>query len=97
MSNVQDWELQVWKRDQRCTTGLRMVKTYMYTNWTQEQMAAEVQDLRNTCYKATDGWCLKFNAYKTKVRNLMTGAEVEIRTKDVGGVCDPSQERYWSM
>ncbi len=31
------------------------------------------------------------------VRSLMTGAEVMIRRKDRGGVCDPSMERHWTM
>ena len=33
----------------------------------------------------------------TTVRSLMTGAEVTIRESEVGGPCDPSTERYWSM
>lgn len=32
-----------------------------------------------------------------KVKNCLTGAEVEIRREDVGGPCDPSTERYHSM
>jgi hypothetical protein len=92
-----DWTLQVWKRDMRCTTGLRKIKSYTYPNWTQKEMAEEVRVLRLGLYRPADGWCLKFNAYKTKVRNLISGAEVEIRTEDKGGPCDPSTERYWSM
>lgn len=38
----------------------------------------------------------KFNKYVT-VTNLMSGREVQIRQQDVGGVCDPSTERYWTM
>jgi len=32
-----------------------------------------------------------------KVKSLVGGKEVEIRRVDVGGCCDPSTERYWSM
>jgi hypothetical protein len=32
-----------------------------------------------------------------KVKNLMSGAEVEIRRADRGSCVDPSTERYWSM
>ena len=32
-----------------------------------------------------------------KVKNCLTGSEVEIRREDVGGPCDPSMERYHSM
>ena len=31
------------------------------------------------------------------VKSLMSGDEVEIRKSEVGGPCDPSTERYWSM
>jgi hypothetical protein len=34
---------------------------------------------------------------KVQVKNLMTGQMVEIREADRGTVCDPSQERFWSM
>lgn len=38
----------------------------------------------------------QFNGW-VKVKNLMSGEEVAIREQDVGGICDPSTERYWSM
>lgn len=31
------------------------------------------------------------------VTNIMTGKEVSIPRYQVGGPCDPSTERYWSM
>ena len=31
------------------------------------------------------------------VKNCLTGKEVEIRREDLGGPCDPSQERFHSM
>ena len=34
---------------------------------------------------------------KAFVKSLMTGKTVEIREEDRGGVCDPSQERFWTM
>lgn len=37
-----------------------------------------------------------FNPVVT-VKNLMSGQEVQLRKEDVGGPCDPSTERYWSM
>lgn len=95
--DTKDWNLHVYKRDLRCKTRERKIKTYMYTNWTQAQMAAEVADLRQDLYKPADGWRLEFEASWYKTRSLMTGAEVTIRAEDRGGVCDPSQERFWSM
>ena len=92
-----DWTLRVYKRDLRCKAGERMVNEYRYNDWTQEQMAEETRDLRNTVYRAEQGWRLEFAASWVKVRNLMTGQEVAVRAEDRGGVCDPSQERFWSM
>ena len=92
-----DWVLRVYKRDLRCKTGERQVNEYRYTDWTQAQMAAEVRDLRSALYKPTAGWRLEFHASWVKVKNIMTGAEVAIRAEDQGGVCDPSQERFWTM
>ena len=97
MQERKDWTLQVWKRDMRCTTGLRFVNEYTYKGQTQQQMTAEMDDLRRQLYKAADGWCLKLTAATVTVRNLMTGADVTIRTEDRGTCCDPSQERYWTM
>ena len=34
---------------------------------------------------------------KVTVRNQMSGELVEIPLNDVGGPCDPSQDRYWTM
>jgi hypothetical protein len=34
---------------------------------------------------------------KVKVKSLMPGQEVEIPWDQLGGPCDPSTERYWSM
>lgn len=31
------------------------------------------------------------------VKSLMTGKDVQIRKTEVGGCCDPSTERYWTM
>jgi hypothetical protein len=92
-----DWELRVYKQDRRCKAGERLVKPYTYPNWTQAEMAEEVRVLRLALYTSADGYRLEFEPYKTKVRSLMTGAEVEIRAKDKGTCLDPSQERYWSM
>ena len=92
-----DWELRIYKADRRCKTGERFVKPYTYPNWTQAEMAEEVRVLRLALYRPADGWRLEFEPYKTKVKNLISGKEVEIRTADVGTCCDPSQERFWSM
>lgn len=43
-----------------------------------------------------DEFTAKHNPMVT-VKSLMTGADVQIRKSEVGGPCDPSMERYWSM
>ena len=35
--------------------------------------------------------------YEVEVKNLMSDKVVKIRRSEVGGPCDPSTERYWSM
>ncbi len=54
---------------------------------------AELEKLKVTTLenfsKEIDGW--------TTVKNMMSDKEVRIRKSDVGGPCDPSTERYWSM
>jgi len=34
---------------------------------------------------------------RVEVTNLVSGKKVMLRADQVGGACDPSQERYWSM
>ena len=92
-----DWVLCVYKRDLRCKARERKVNEYRYNDLTNSQMAAEVADLRSTVYPAADGWRLEFHASWVTVKNIMTGKDVTIRAEDRGGVCDPSQERYWTM
>jgi len=92
-----DWILRVYKRDYRCKTRERLVKTYPYVDWTESQMAAEVTDLRRDLYKREDGWRLEFEASWYKVKSLISGQEVTVRAEDRGTCCDPSQERFWTM
>lgn len=41
-------------------------------------------------------WSERYNPM-VKVKNLMSGTEVEIRADEVGSCLDPSTERYWTM
>jgi len=34
---------------------------------------------------------------EVEVKNLMSGNPVKLRRSELGGPCDPSTERYWSM
>jgi len=92
-----DWTLRVYKADRRCKTGERQVNTYLYSNWTASQMAAEVQGLRRDLYRNADGWRLDFVPRYATVKSLMNGKEVQIREEARGTCCDPSTETFWSM
>jgi hypothetical protein len=35
--------------------------------------------------------------YEVTVKNMMSGRDVTMKRSEVGGPCDPSTERYWSM
>lgn len=42
-----------------------------------------------------DNWAK--NEPMVAVKSLMNGKDVQIRKSEVGGCCDPSTERYWTM
>lgn len=91
------YRLLVFKADRRTKTGERLVNTYEYPNYSNQAMAEEVRDLKRNLYRPIDGWRLDFEPLTVMVKNLMTGAMVEIDYRDRGGPNDPSMERYWSM
>lgn len=91
------YRLMVFKADRRTKSGERFVKSYEYKNYSGNAMMDEIFDLKQRLYKPADGWRLDFEPLTIMVKNLMTGAMVEIDYKDRGTACDPSMERYWSM
>ena len=61
-----------------------------------------VEDMLNLLPKRKQKEFIKqvqtFNDRKiVTVKNLLSGADVEIRRGDLGSCIDPSTERYWSM
>lgn len=91
------YRLFVYKADRRTKTGERFVKSYDYTGYSGNAMMDEIKSLKRDLYKESDGWRLDFEPLTAMVRSLQTGQLVEIDYRDVGGPCDPSTERYWSM
>jgi len=91
------YRLLVYKKDRRVKAGERFVKSYDYPGFSGHAMMDEIKDLKRLLYKPADGWRLDFEPMTVMVKNLMTGAMVEIDYRNVGGPCDPSMERYWSM
>jgi hypothetical protein len=91
----QNWTLYIYKRDRRCKTGERLFSTTVWHAQDAEGMKRECNELYDL-YPATQGWRMEcFPSMKT-VRNLMSGALVEI-AHDTPRSCDPSSELYWSM
>ena len=91
----QNWTLYIYKADKRCKTGERLFSTTVWHAQDAEGMKRECNELYDL-YPATQGWRMEcFPSMKT-VRNLMSGALVEI-AHDTPRSCDPSSELYWSM
>lgn len=91
------YRLLVFKVDRRRKSGERFVKSYDYQGYSGHAMMDEVKDLSRNLYRPADGWRLDFEPMTAMVKNLMTGQMVEIDYQDLGGPCDPSTERYWTM
>jgi hypothetical protein len=92
-----DWIVSVYKTDRRTKTGERFVAKYPFLGMDRATVARELRELTVQLYPAKAGWRFDVQERYVTVRNLMTGAEVQIETSERGGPCDPSTERYWSM
>ncbi len=92
----QTWTMYIWKADRRTRSGSRLVSTTVWQNRTEDEMRRESAELWDL-YPNKLGYRIECVPTYTTVRSLMTGQEVEIRTEDRGGPCDPSMERYWTM
>ena len=91
----QTYTLYIYRRDRRTKTGERLFSTTVWHDQDAEGMKRECNELYDL-YPATQGWRMEcFPSMKT-VRNLMSGALVEI-AHDTPRSCDPSSELYWSM
>lgn len=54
------YTLFVFKKDARCKTGERLLKTYPYANYSGNAMMNEIKELRWHHYKPSDGYRLDF-------------------------------------
>jgi hypothetical protein len=79
---MQRWIVRVYKQDRRCKAGERLVAEYPFQAVDRAALDQELRDVQDR--------------YVT-VKNLMTGAPVQIEAQAQGGPCDPSTERYWTM
>jgi hypothetical protein len=92
----QNWTLYIWKRDRRTKTGERLFSTTVWSDRTVDTMDNEMRGLRAQLYPTLEGWRLEAVPTTKTVKNLMTGALVEI-PHDTPRSCDPSSELYWTM
>jgi hypothetical protein len=92
----QDWIVTVYKRDGRYKVGERFVNRYPFGGMDQDTVARELHALAQQLYPQRDGWRFEVTPATKTVRNLMSGAAVEI-AYDTPRCCDPSSELYWTM
>ena len=92
----QDWTMYIYKTDRRTKSGERIVSTTVWTDRTRETMENEVRGLRAQLYPTLAGFRIEFLPKMVTVKNLMTGADVEI-DRDTPWCCNPASETYWSM
>jgi len=91
-----DHTMRIYKADRRCKTGERLVSTTVWRNRDEAEMAREVRELQYDAWPVSKGYRIEFLPTMKTVRNLITGAEVEI-PHDTPRACDPSSELFWSM
>jgi hypothetical protein len=89
------YTLYIYKRDRRCKAGERLFSTTVWPVKDDNAMRRTINELY-PLYKATDGFRMEYVPTTKIVKNLMTGADVEI-AHDTPRSCDPSSELYWSM
>lgn len=86
----------IYKADRRTKTGERLVSTTVWQHRDAAEMAREVRELQYELWPVSRGFRIEFVPTMKTVKNLMTGAAVEI-AHDTPRGCDPSSELYWTM
>lgn len=81
----------VWKRDKRTKRGWKLVST---TVWKDRDALTVIKEVEAVWPPSQ--YRIEVVPTMKQVRNLMTGAMVEI-PHDTPRACDPSSELYWSM
>ena len=92
----QSFTMYIYKRDRRTKTGERLVSTTVWQHRDAAEMAREVRELQYELWPVSQGFRIEFVPTMKTVKNLMTGAAVEI-AHDTPRSCDPSSELYWTM
>jgi hypothetical protein len=89
------YTLYIYKADKRTKTGERLYSTTVWPAKDDNAMRRTVAELFDL-YPPSGGWRFDWTPSMKTVRNLMTGAAVEI-AHDTPRSCDPSSELYWTM
>ena len=88
-----DYVVRVYRRDLRYKTGERLISETRHDGVTEGWIYTYTRAI-----KAQPGVSrVVYLEQWVTVRNLMSGKDVTIRAQDQGTVCDPSQERFWTM
>jgi hypothetical protein len=89
------YTLYIYKADKRCKTGERLFSTTVWNVADDNAMRRTVAELFDL-YPPDKGWRFDWTPQYKTVKNLMTGADVQI-AYDTPRSCDPSSELYWTM
>jgi len=92
----QDHTMYIYKADRRTKSGERLVSTSVWRNRDAAEMHREVRELQYELYPVSKGYRIEFLPTMVTVKNLMTGADVQI-DRDTPWCCNPASESYWSM
>ena len=92
----QVWTMYIYKTDRRTKSGERTVSTTVWQNRDEAEMRREVRELQYELWPVNKGFRIEFHPKMMTVKNLMTGADVEI-DRDTPWCCNPASESYWSM
>jgi len=87
-----DYTVRGYKADKRLKCGEKLVFVTTVKDVTEDAVKAVVE----TCAKMNPDTRYEYTAAMMKVKNLMTGKEVEIPS-DTPWCCNPASETYWSM
>jgi hypothetical protein len=91
-----DHTVYIYKTDRRTKSGERLVSTTVWRNRDATEMKREVRELQYDLWPASKGYRIEFHPTMKTVKNLMTGADVQI-DRDTPWCCNPASESYWSM
>jgi hypothetical protein len=92
----QDYTMYIYKLDRRCKTGERLFSTTVWAERDEAGMDREVAELLLSGLYTVDKFRFEYFPKMVTVKNLMTGADVQI-DRDTPWSCNPASESYWSM